>query len=140
MKTPLKVSMKVHKVAGTFFRMSIQNVNHLQVYFCEKRPSLVYFGGGVGVGARHHVCNTRTCTQKMPYFYIFLEKGRLSLSARGKNIMFSGKNAIFPNNTRKIMCRRSPFWKDHFFRKFEENIILPCIFLRKIIFHFPSKV
>ena len=30
--------------------------------------------------------------------------------------MFSGKNTIFPGNTRKIMCRRGPFWKDHLFR------------------------
>ena len=31
------------------------------------------------------------------------------------------------------------FWKGHLFRTFEENVIFPCIFLRKIIFHFPSK-
>ena len=31
------------------------------------------------------------------------------------------------------------FWKGHLFGAFEENIIFPCIFLRKIIFHFPPK-
>ena len=31
------------------------------------------------------------------------------------------------------------FWKNHLFRTVEENIIFPCIFLGKIIFHFPSK-
>ena len=47
----------------------------------------------------------------------------------GKNIMFSEKiNTFFPDNTRKIICRRGPSWKDHLFRKFEENIIFPCIF------------
>ena len=91
-------------------------------------------------GAWRHVCNTRTCTQKMSYFHVFHEKGRLSLSAKGKNITFSRKNTIFPDNTRKIMCRRGPFWKDHLFRKFEENIIFLCIFLRQIIFQFLSKV
>ena len=39
----------------------------------------------------HHVCNTHTCTQKMSYVHVFPEKDRLSLSAQGKNIMFSGK-------------------------------------------------
>ena len=34
------------------------------------------------------------------------------------------------------MCRHGPFWKVHLFRKFEENIIFPCIFFRKIIFVF----
>ena len=61
-------------------------------------------------------------------FHVFPEKGRLSLSAQGKRIMFSGKNTIFPDNTRKIMCRRGTFWKYHIFKRSEENIIFPCIF------------
>ena len=89
-------------------------------------------------GTWRHVCNTCTCTQKLSYFHVFPEKDRLSLSAQGRNKMFLGKNTIFPDNTRKIMCRCDPFWKDHLFRKPEENIF-PCIFFRKIIFHFPSK-
>ena len=31
------------------------------------------------------------------------------------------------------------FWKDHILRTFAENIIFPCIFLRKMIFHLPCK-
>ena len=42
-------------------------------------------------GAWRHVCNTCTCTQKLSYFYVFHEKGFLSLSAKGKNITFSRK-------------------------------------------------
>ena len=61
-------------------------------------------------------------------FHVFPDEDRLSLSGQGKKIMFLGKNTIFPDNTRKIMCRRGPFWKDHLFRKFEENIIFPCVF------------
>ena len=61
-------------------------------------------------------------------FHVFPGKGCLSLSAQGKKIMFLGKNTIFTDNTRKIMCRGSPFWKDHLFRGPEENIIFPCIF------------
>ena len=47
---------------------------------------------------------------------------------REKRSCFREKYIIFPDNTRKIMCRRDTFWKDHIFRKFEENIIFPCIF------------
>ena len=61
-------------------------------------------------------------------FHVFPGKGRLLLSARWKQIMFSGKNTIFPDNTKKIMCRRGTLWKDHIFRRSEENIIFPCIF------------
>ena len=42
-------------------------------------------------GARSHVCNTRTCTQKISYFHVLLEKDQLSLSCLGKNNMFSRK-------------------------------------------------
>ena len=61
-------------------------------------------------------------------FHVFPEKGRLSVSAQGKKIMFSTKNSIFPDNTRTIMCRPGSFRKDHLFRKLEENIIFPFIF------------
>ena len=61
-------------------------------------------------------------------FHVFPEKDRLSFPAQGKKIMCSGKNTIFPDSTRNIMCRSGPFWKDHLFRRFEENIIFPCIF------------
>ena len=61
-------------------------------------------------------------------FHVFPEKYRLSPPVQRKKIMFSEKNTIFPDSTRKIMCRRSPFWKDYLFRRFEENIIFPCLF------------
>ena len=65
-------------------------------------------------GAWRHVSSTRTCTQKMSYLHVFPEKGRFSPYAQGKNIMFSGKNTIFPDNTRKIMRWRGPFGKTIF--------------------------
>ena len=61
-------------------------------------------------------------------FHVFPGKGHLSLPAQGKKIMFSGKNTIFTDNTRRTMRRRVPFWKDHLFRRPEGNIIFPCIF------------
>ena len=69
-------------------------------------------------------------------FHVFPEKDRLSLSGQGKKIMFLGKNTIFPDNTGKIMCRCRPFWKVHLFRRFEENIISPCIFYERPSFIF----
>ena len=69
-------------------------------------------------------------------FHVFPRKGRLSLSAQWKKIMFLGKNTIFPDNTRKIMCWCGPFWKDHLFRGTEENIIFPCIFKERSSFIF----
>ena len=64
----------------------------------------------------------------------------------GSSLIFFGRrrrtyqieSMTFLGSTRKIMSRLGPFWKDHLFRTFEENIIFPCIFLRKINFHFPS--
>ena len=91
-------------------------------------------------GAWCHVCNARACTQKCHISMYFLRKATSHFLPREKISCFREKNTIFPDNTRKIMCRRGPFWKDHLFRKFEENIIFQCIFLKKIIFHFSSKV
>ena len=60
------------------------------------RPSLIFFDRGVW----RHVC-----------FHVSPRKGHLSLSSRGKNIMFSGKNTIFPDNARKMLCQGGPFGK-----------------------------
>ena len=49
---------------------------------------------------------------------------------------FWEKSTIFPDNARKIMSQRNPFWKDHLFRTFEENIIFPCIFWERSSFIF----
>ena len=110
----------------------LQDVNlerqHLQVYFCRIRSSLIFFDRG----AWRHVCNTRTCTQKMSYFHVFscismyfLRRTASHFLPREKISCFREKNTIFPDNTRKIMCQRGPFLKDHLFRRFEENIIFP---------------
>ena len=58
---------------------------------------------------------------------------------REKRSCFWEKNTIFPDNTRKIMCRCDTLWKDHIFRRSEEYHI-SVYFLRKIISHFPSNV
>ena len=85
-----------------------------------------------------------TNIQKTSCFHVFFEKDYLLLSFHKKDIIFSGKrNVIFRHNKRKILFQCIFFffffWKDHLFRTFEEYIIFPCIFLRKIVFHFPPK-
>ena len=74
------------------------------------------------------------------YFIFFFFGERSSFLFRlTNNIIFLGKrNIIFPEKTRNI-----PF-QCHFFGKAISSEIwrkyqFPCIFLRKIIFHFPSK-
>ena len=66
----------------------------------------------------------------------FLRRTIFRLLPREKRSCFREKNTIFPDNTRKIMCRRGPFWKDHLFRGPEENIIFPCIFKERSSFIF----
>ena len=58
----------------------------------------------------------------------FLGKAVFRFLPRVKRSCFQEKNTIFPDNTRKITCRRGTLWKDHNFRRSEENIIFPCIF------------
>ena len=116
--------------------LSIQNVNHLQVYFCGIRPSLISLTEGRGAT---FVTPVRVHRKYFISMY-FLRKVISQFQPKKKISCFWGKNIIFPDNTRKIMSSRGSFSKDHLFRKLEENVIFPCIFLRKIIFHFPPKV
>ena len=58
----------------------------------------------------------------------FLRKTVFHFLPREKISCFREKNTIFLDNTRKIMCRCGPFWKDHLFRKFEENVTFPYVF------------
>ena len=68
-------------------------------------------------------------------FHVFPEKGRLSLSAHGKRIMFSGKKIPSFQIIQERSCAGT-FWKDHIFRRFEGNIIFPCIFKERSSFIF----
>ena len=65
------------------------------------------------------------------------ERSSLTSCPRKKYHAFAKKNTIFPDNTKKIMpIPARSFWKDHLFRKFQENIMFLCIFLITIIFIF----
>ena len=58
----------------------------------------------------------------------FLGKAVFQFLRDEKRSCFRRKNTIFPDNTRKIKCRHRPFWKDHLFRRSEENVIFSYIF------------
>ena len=64
------------------------------------------------------------------------EKSSFAFCPGKKDHILGGKKKIFPDNTRKSMCRRGTFWKDHIPRGFEENIIFPCIFKERSTFIF----
>ena len=66
----------------------------------------------------------------------FLKKITPRFPPKEKMSCFGEKNTIFPDNTRKIMSRHGPPWKDHLFRAFEETIIFPCIFWERSSFIF----
>ena len=48
----------------------------------------------------------------------FLRTAVFHFLPRKKRSCFREKNTIFPDNTRKIMCRYGTFWKDHIFRTY----------------------
>ena len=72
--------------------------------------------------------------------YFLLGKAVFRFLPRAKRSCFREKNTIFPDNARKIMCRH--LWKDHIFRRPEENIIFPRIFKERssFIFHLTCKI
>ena len=76
--------------------VNLQHQSPLGVFLRDKTIFDFFFDRGVW----RHVC-----------FHVSPRKGHLSLSSRGKNIMFSGKNTIFPDNTRKMLCQGGPFGK-----------------------------
>ena len=59
--------------------------------------------------------------ESIKFLSISWKRSSLTPLARKKYHVFGEKkHSIFPDNTRKIMSRRGPFWKDHLFNTFEE--------------------
>ena len=65
---------------------------------------------------------------KKTYVHLFFEKDHLLFSVYRKNIFSGKRNAVFPDDTRKIMFLCDVFWKTHLFRKFEKTIIFLVFF------------
>ena len=124
--------MKVQRIAGAFCRIWIWNVNHLYVYFCGIRPSLIFFRRrGVTPRLKHPY----VYTENVIFPCNFWERPPLPFCPGKRYHVFEKKTTIFSDNTRKMMCWHSHIWKDHLFRKFEESIF-PCIFWARSSFIF----
>ena len=93
---PIKVS--IQRIVGTPSRMR----SRMSVIFKCIFP------------VEYHICNIYTYIQKISYFHVFLGKDHLSFSVQRKNIIFPGKNTIFPNNIKKIIFKRDFFGKTIF--------------------------
>ena len=121
----------------SFFQdVNLERQSLFGIFLRDKTIFDFFLTEGLGATFIRHARVHRKCYISMQ----FLGKAASRFLPREKISCFRENNTVLPDNTRKIMCRCSPFWKDHLFRKFEENIIFPCTSLRKIIFHFPSKL
>ena len=131
MKTPAEVSMKVQRVAGALSRVSIWNVNQSPSgVFLRGRMVFDFFQQG---GVEH-------IKQKISCFRVFLEKGHRSLVFRpGKKYHVSGeKIAPFQQYKKDHIPARSILKRPSFQNIWSKYLISVYLFLRKIIFHFPS--
>ena len=79
-------------------------------------------------GTWRHVCNTHTCTQKISYFHVFLEKSHLSLSAQRKN-MFSGKKLPSFQIIQERSCDSKALFEKTIFSESLKKISYFCVFL-----------
>ena len=131
--------MKVQIIAGALSRMSIQNFNHLQVYFCGRRPSLISFFF-LGEGRDTMFVTPVRVHRKYNISMYFLRKVISHFLPKGKISCFQGKNTIFPDNTRKIMYRRGPFWKDHLSEKLKKISYFRVFFKKLIFFRLTCKI
>ena len=76
----------------------------------------------------------------MPYFHVFLQKVYLNFQKKKQNHSFGGTGTNFPDNTRNTIFRCNFFGKTIFSEHLKEiSYFHVFCFLRKIIFHFPSK-
>ena len=116
--------MKVQKIAGAFSQdVNLERQSPLGVFLRDK-TIFDFFGRG----AWCHVCNTRTCTQKISYFHVFSEKDRLSLSAQGKNIMFSGKKIPSFQIIQKRLCAEAALFEKTIFSESLKKILYFRVF------------
>ena len=133
METPVEVSMKVQRVSGVLSRVSIWNVNYLQVCFCGIGSSLIFFSRGKGGrGVAWNISN-----RKYHVSLYFLRNVPLShFPPREKIPSFREKRLPF-----QIVQERSCpgvilFEKTIFSEHLKKTSYICISFLRKIIIHF----
>ena len=128
----MKVSIKVQRIVGTLFRMRSRMSITFKLFFSGEDYLWFFF-------LHCHICNIHTYIHEILFPSISWERSS-SFSVLRKNIIFSKKKyIIFLDHKRKIILQHNFFLKDHPVGAIEENKMFPCIFLRKIIFYFPSK-
>ena len=134
MKTPMKVSIKVQRIVGTLSRMrSRMSITFKCIFSGEDHLWFFLQKGNIIFVTFIHIY------RKYHISMYFLRKIVFHFPSNKKYYIFRKLNTIFLDNKRKIILQCDFFWKDHLLGAFEENIIFPCIFLRKVIFHFGSK-
>ena len=130
MKTPVKVSMKLQRIAGALSRVLSQNVNHLQVYLCGIRSSLIFFWQG----------SVEYIKQKISCFRVFLEKDHpsLVLGPGKKHHIFEKKIPPFQRVQERSSLNAMLFETTIFSDYLRKISYFRVFFFRKIIFQFPS--
>ena len=139
MKTAVKVSMKQKRELLQFF-LGCQS--RVSVTFCGIGSSLIFFlTGGRGTYQIENTMFPCISWGKSSLSLSLSLTFSLSFSVREKIPCFREKNTTFPDSTKKIISQLDPFWEDHLFRTFKENIIFSCIFfLERLSFIFLLRV
>ena len=121
--------MKVQRIAGALSRVSIWNVNHLQVYFRRIGSSLFFFRKGAwNISNRKYHVSVYFLRRVIPP----------SFSVQGKNTMLQGKKILSFQIVQKRSCPGTILIEKTIFSEHLMKISYFCVFfLRKIIFHFP---
>ena len=104
----------------------------LEVYFFGASSFFSQGGNATSLTPTHIYRKYHISTRfliKIIFFHFRLKK---------KYIFWKKKNHL-SRYYKKDHVQARIFWKDYLFRTFEENIIFPDFFLRKIIFRFVSK-
>ena len=160
MKTlTLKVSKNVQIIIRTLSRMSIQKTNI--IFF---RTSIIFFSDARNVIFKFifreniifALFDRRLVSylqekeipslpniQKTSYFHNYFEKHHPSFSVYKRNIILSGKrNAIFPDNTRKIIFQCDFLGKTIFSEHLKKMLYFHIFFWERssLIFHIKNKI
>ena len=101
----------LHKATEDYWN-SFQNVNlECQLPLSVFLPGKIIFEFFLAEG---HIILLVTSIRIYRKYHVFLEKDHLSFSVQRKNITFSGKNTIFPYNTRSVIFLCNYFEKTIF--------------------------
>ena len=123
MKMPMKVSITVQRIVGTFSGMRSRMPVSFKCIFSEEdhlwfflQMGNIIFVTFIHIYKKYHIS-----------MYL-LRKIIFHFPSKEKISCFPGKKYHLSKYTRKIIFQRNLFGKTMFSGHFEENIIFPCIF------------